>query len=112
ASLAGTRRALPDADEAACLYAFDRWRDESSAMLAEAWISRLLPAPRCPTLIIVSSDDEDVPPAVSLALAQRLEAEVIGVPGSHAGPLLGRQAAEIAERVVEWLSRTCPPREE
>jgi pimeloyl-ACP methyl ester carboxylesterase len=109
ASLAGTRRAVPDADEAACVYAFERWRDESSAALAEAWRSRPLPAPKCPALIIVSADDEDVPPAVSLALARRTGADVMQVPGSHAGPLLGRQAAEHAGRAVEWIRRACPP---
>ena len=30
-SLASTRRAMPDADDAACLYALRRWRDESGA---------------------------------------------------------------------------------
>src|SRR5262249_20334500 len=35
-SLAGTRRALPDADDAACRFAFRRWRDESGAALRDA----------------------------------------------------------------------------
>src|SRR5688572_6205732 len=54
ASLAGTRMALPDSDEAACLYAFRRWRDESGAVLNAARAGIALENPRCPILVLGS----------------------------------------------------------
>jgi len=104
ASLAGTRRALPDADEFAALHAFRRWRDESGLALRQARAGWALPAPACPVLVMGSTDDEDVPPATSRALADSLGAAWLELPGSHVGPLLGRQAAEAARMAVEWLN--------
>lgn len=102
ASLAGTRRALPDADEAAALHAFRRWRDESGAVLRQAQAGVAVARPGVPVLVIASSDDEDVPVAGSLALAADWRATTWQVPGSHAGPLLGRDAAGLARRVLDW----------
>jgi pimeloyl-ACP methyl ester carboxylesterase len=104
ASLAGTRRALPDSDDLAALHAFRRWRDESGQVLRQARAGLGLPAPACPVLVMASSADEDVPPETSAALAKSLGASLQRLPGSHVGPLLGRQAAEAAALAVEWLN--------
>ena len=105
ASLAGTRRALFDADEATCLYAFRRWRDESSDVLREARAGIALAKPACPVLTIVSGKDEDVPETVSLTLAEAIGAHVLHLSeASHVGPLLGRGAADVATQAVDWLN--------
>lgn len=102
ASLAGTRRALPDADDAAALFAFRRWRDESGAALNQAQAGVSLQKPGVPVLVIRSRDDEDVPPAASAALARDWNATSWEVCASHAGPLLGRGAARLATRALDW----------
>jgi len=103
-SLAGTRRALPDADDAACLYAFQRWRDESGRVLNEALRGVDVTLPKCPILLLASELDDDVPLATSIALATSLNADLIHLPrSSHVGPLLGVAAADCAERVLAWL---------
>lgn len=104
ASLEGTRRALPDADEATCLYAFRHWRDESGAALSAARAGVAVAPPACPLLVLASEDDEDVPAAVSADFAQAVGASLLRVPGSHVGPLLGREAARFATLAVEWLN--------
>lgn len=104
ATLAGTRRALPDADDAAALHAFRRWRDESGRVLAEARAGVALPPPRVPVLVIASDADDDVPPDVSAALAAAWGGTPWRVPGSHVGPLLGRQAPALAAAVLPWLN--------
>lgn len=105
ASLSGTRRALFDADEATCLYAFRRWRDESSAVLQDALAGVSLPMPSCPVLTIISGKDEDMPENVSRAFADALNARVSYLPdASHVGPLLGRAAADVAAQAVDWLN--------
>jgi len=104
ASLAGTRKAMPDADDAACLYAFRRWRDESGAVMDAARAGVVVERPGCPVLVMASSEDEDVPVAVSAALAQAYAASLIRVVGaSHVGPLLGRSAAGCAMQAIAWL---------
>lgn len=104
-SLAGTRRSLFDADEATCLAAFRLWRDESGRVLREARAGVTLALPACPALVQVSLDDEDVPPAASVALAEALGADLLRLPGtSHVGPLLGRRATRRAAQAVEWLN--------
>ncbi|MCX7033023.1 MAG: hypothetical protein NT046_03500, partial [Arenimonas sp.] len=62
------------------------------------------PVAAAPTLLMASADDTDVPPAVSTALATALGASLLPLPGSHVGPLLGRQAAAAAAQAVEWLN--------
>ncbi len=104
ASLASTRRAMPDADDIAALFAFRRWRDESGRVLDQAAAGVTVGPPRGPVLVLGSDEDEDVPPARSEALARQLGARWLRWPGSHVGPLLGRRAAEAAEQAVEWLN--------
>ncbi len=104
ASLPGTRRAMPDADESAALFAFRRWRDESGQVLDQAAAGLPLPASDTPAWLLASDDDEDVPPEATRTLARRLGARLQAWPGSHVGPLLGRRAATAAERAVEWLN--------
>jgi len=106
ARLSGTRRALPDADDATTLHAFRHWRDESGAVLREAHGGVAAERPACPVLCVVSRHDEDVPPAGTLAMAGAWGADVLQtLSGSHVGPLLGREAAGIALQAVEWLNR-------
>lgn len=104
ASLAGTRRAMPDADVFAARFAFRRWRDESGQAMDQARLAEPLSKPRCPVLVIASEQDDDVPIALSAALAEAWHASLLRVPGSHVGPLLGRHAAAVAAQAVEWLN--------
>lgn len=105
ARLASTRRALPDADDATALFAFRRWRDESGPVLREAHAGVVLSAPTCRTLCIASAGDEDVPAELAIGMAEAWSLECWRVPGSHVGPLLGRDASDVAARVAGWLSR-------
>lgn len=104
ASLASTRRAMPDADEAAALYAMRRWRDESGAVLAQALAGIEAPWPECPRLCIASHGDTDVNPQTTARFAAAVGASLIALPGSHVGPLLGRDAARAAAQAADWLS--------
>jgi pimeloyl-ACP methyl ester carboxylesterase len=105
ARLASTRRALPDADDATALFAFARWRDESGAVLRAVHAGIDAARPSCPVLCVVSTADEDVPPATTRSLAADWGADLIEAASpSHVGPLLGRGAAALAEQVVAWLS--------
>ena len=108
-SLAATRRAMPDADDAARLYALRRWRDESGAVLNEARDGIAVETPRCPTLLMASELDTDVPPAAARSLAVRLSADFRTIAGaSHVGPLLGRTAADSAAQAADWLAARVP----
>ncbi|QSX78354.1 alpha/beta fold hydrolase [Agrilutibacter solisilvae] len=105
ARLSSTRRAIPDADPATALYAMRHWRDESGAVLRAAHEGLALPPPSVPVLCVVSAADEDVPPALTRALAQALPATLLEADSpSHAGPLLGMGANGLADRVARWLS--------
>jgi pimeloyl-ACP methyl ester carboxylesterase len=105
ASLESTRRALPDADEATCLYAFRRWRDESGAVMNSAQAGVVVARPNCPVLMIASEHDADIPVTISAGLAHAYGAELRVVPdASHVGPLLGRTANCVAESAVAWLN--------
>ncbi len=105
ARLSTTLRALPDADPAAVLYAFRRWRDESGSVLREAAAGLVVAKPHCPVLCIASEDDEDVPATATAALAEAWQAELIRMEStSHVGALLGRGAANAALRTAAWLS--------
>jgi pimeloyl-ACP methyl ester carboxylesterase len=107
ASLAGTRAAMPDAEDAACLYAFRRWRDASGAVMNAARAGIDVAQPACPVLVMASERDEDVPMAASAALAEAFGASLIRVAGaSHVGPLLGRGAAGCALQAIAWLNST------
>ncbi|HEY0179847.1 MAG TPA: alpha/beta fold hydrolase [Dokdonella sp.] len=104
-SFASTRRALPDADDAARFHAFRRWRDESGTVLNEAHAGVGADVPRCPMLVLASAHDGTVPPAASRTLAYRLGADFeLVADASHVGVLLGRRAARAAERVAGWLA--------
>jgi pimeloyl-ACP methyl ester carboxylesterase len=102
-SLSGTRRAMPDADDAACLYAFRRWRDESGAVLDEACAGVAVEAPACATLVLAGAHDRDVPPESSRRLAHELAADFSRVEAGHVDPLLGRAAAGVAAHAAAWL---------
>lgn len=109
ASLAGTRRAMPDVDEAACLFAFRHWRDEAGAVLNVAREGVHVAVPTVPTLVMASELDEDIPIDVSTALAAHWRADVVRLPGaSHVGALLGRTASSIAAQAVAWLNGLRP----
>ncbi|HZX76791.1 alpha/beta hydrolase [Lysobacter sp.] len=105
ARLPSTRRSLPDSDDATALFAFRHWRDESGRVLRGAHAGVALSSPTCRTLCIVSADDEDVPADVATRMAEAWGLESWRVPGSHVGPLLGRDASDIATRAAGWLSR-------
>ena len=103
-TLRSTQRAMPDADDAARLYAFRRWRDEAGAVVDEARAGLVVDPPDCPVLVLASEHDLDVPVESSRALAATLGADFECIAGaSHVGPLLGRSAPRTAERVAEWL---------
>ena len=108
ASLSGTRRALPEADDLAALFAFRRWRDESALALRQARSGVACAEAGAPTLVMASADDTDVPAQRSAALAADLGANLLRLSGSHVGPLLGRQAAASAALAVEWLNGLAP----
>lgn len=104
ASLAGTRAALPDADAATWQYAFRRWRDESGAVVDEACSGIRIGPPACASVVIGSGHDDEIAIDITKALARRLESSFWSVPGSHVGPLLGRDAARLARQAVQWLN--------
>lgn len=105
ARLTGTRRALPDADEATALFAFRHWRDESGRAMREAHEGIVVARPACRVLCIASMVDADVPPALTAALATEWNASLLRATAvSHVGPLLGRHAADCAAQALAWLS--------
>lgn len=107
ARLASTRRAMPDADDASALFAFRHWRDESGAVLREAHEGVVANRPECPTLLIASAQDEDVPPAAIVAMADAWSVSRLQtLSASHVGPLLGRHAAAIAGQAAAWLDES------
>jgi pimeloyl-ACP methyl ester carboxylesterase len=102
-SFASTRRALPDADDAARWLAFRRWRDEAGAVLREAIRGIAVGAVACPVLVLASENDTDVAPAASRALADTLNAEFRLLHGAgHLAPLMGNGASVIAQRAADW----------
>jgi len=105
-SLAGTATSMPDADDAARLFAFRRWRDESGTVLRSARAGVQVATSTCATLVLASERDNEVAPAASLALATLLHAEFLLLSGaSHVGPLLGRDAGRIAAQAADWCER-------
>ena len=96
--------AMPDSDEATRRFAWPRWRDESGAVLNRLARGLRPPRPRGRVLVVISGKDADVPTALSRATARRLRADVETLPAaSHVGPLLGRNAPEVARSVLRWL---------
>ena len=105
ASLAGTRRALPDADDATHAIAWRLWRDESRAVLDDARAGIDCPRTTIPTLAFASGEDDDVPAALTHEVAQALGWTTVDVAGaSHVGPLLGRTAGACAAHALSWLA--------
>lgn len=104
ASLASTRAALPDADPFTACDVWRRWRDESGRVLAAAYAGWPVPAPAGRCLVIASAEDEDVPAAMSSGLAAAWRTDLLRVPGSHVGPLLGAGAAAVAAAAAAWLN--------
>lgn len=103
ASLISTAAALPDADASTWQLAWRRWRNESGAVLAAASSRCGIPLPTSPALMLVSGMDDDVPATTTRALAVALGADVLELGNaSHVGPLLGRDAATVATRVLAW----------
>lgn len=106
ARLASTRDALCDGDEAAAIFAFRRWRDESGSVLREAHAGIEIRKPACPALLIASVRDGDIPPDMICALAREWQVDRLEtLASSHLGPLLGREASDIARQAVAWLNR-------
>ena len=106
ARLQSTRDALGDADDATALFAFRHWRDESGAVLREAYAGIEVARPACPALFVVSLRDEDIPRETSLGLADDWEADRLETLATrHVGPLLDRDAAAVAVQAVAWLNR-------
>jgi predicted alpha/beta hydrolase family esterase len=104
ASLHSTAASLPDAEASTWHIAWRRWRDESGAVMNTASTGVSIERPRAKTLIVISEWDDDVPASTSRALAEALGADILDCAGaSHVGPLLGRAAADMAERVLAWL---------
>lgn len=109
-SIEGTRQAMPEADAAACLYAFRRWRDESGRVLDEAAAGIAVAAPACPLRVLAGGADTDVPPAVAHAIGERFGGSVRVLEGmGHLGPLLGRGAAAVAADALDWMLKACGP---
>lgn len=103
AQLISTAVALPDADASTWQSSWPRWRDESGAAMNEAALGIPVEIPQAKCLVVISGLDRDVPPATSCRLAEALSADAIELPtASHVGPLLGRDAAQIADRVLAW----------
>jgi pimeloyl-ACP methyl ester carboxylesterase len=105
AALAGTVADLPDADLATARWAHRRWRDESGAVLRQAQAGIAVTRPSCPVLVLAAALDDDVPPALSRALAASLDADFAQVAGcSHLGILVGDRAAAAATLAAAWLA--------
>lgn len=104
ARLAGTRRALPDADAVTAIVAMRRWRDESGAVLRTAQAGIVVDRPVIPVLCIASRVDDDVAPATTRAVADAWNTDLLlSDAGSHVGPLLGLAAADTARQVCDWI---------
>ena len=106
ARLHSTRQAMQDADDASALWAFRHWRDESGQALSQAHAGVEVEKPDCPALLVVSQQDEDVPPEIISEWTEAWQADRLEtLANSHVGPLLGRQAQAVATQAVAWLNR-------
>ncbi len=98
-----TATALFDSDEATVQWAWPRWRDESGSVLQEIAAGIAIQPPICPTLIVLGTEDTDIPYRSGLALAEWASADVHLYHGmSHVGPLLSRRAEAVAQAVILW----------
>ena len=106
-SLESTASSLYDSTPEVQRWACERWRDESGAVMRELYSGYAARRPSCPTLFVVSLDDQDVPPDQQLEWAAAWEASTLTYPGmSHVGPLLGTAASDVARAVAEWVETT------
>lgn len=104
----GTLRQLPD-DPQAARFAFERWRDESGAVLREALSGVSLALSPTPMRVLISEADADIPPAAMLAFAEAAHASVHRLPSmTHLQPLLGRAAGSLARQAVDWMNVQVP----
>lgn len=102
--LQDTREALWDSDEEVILWAHERWRDESGAVVRALRAGIEVRKPSCPVLVIASDKDTDIPPDVSQRLAAWAGADFVEYREmSHVGPLLGRRARQVAQHTLGWL---------
>ena len=109
ASLPGTRRALFDSDEMTCLFAFRHWRDESGTVVNAAMQGIDVGKPVCPMLVMASESDSDIPFCLTKEVVESLNASFINLPKtSHVGPLLGKNASQIALQAVAYLNNNFP----
>lgn len=108
-TLAGTRASMPEADEETVRWAHRRWRDESGAVVRAMRAGIPVTPPPAPCLVMIGDEDEDIPPAVGLALAEWLRADVMRFAGvSHVGALLGARAPLLAALARAWLEASLP----
>lgn len=99
-----TRSALFDSDEATIQWAWPQWRDESGAVLNQIASGIVVQPPTCPTLVVLSEQDTDIPYQTGLALATWAKADVTLYHGmSHVGPLLSQRSQEVAQTILTWL---------
>jgi pimeloyl-ACP methyl ester carboxylesterase len=102
--LQDTRDSMPDSDEKTILWAWKKWRDESGAVMDELRAGIETRKPDCPVLVVIGAKDADIPPAVSLKVADRFKADVFQFAGmSHVGPLMSTRAREVAQDTLRWL---------
>jgi pimeloyl-ACP methyl ester carboxylesterase len=104
ARYAATHEAMAEAACSARLFAFRRWRDESGRVLNDARRGWTVAVPASPCLLIASQHDGDTPIELSAALALRLRASLLRLPGGHLAPLLGDLAHQAAGHAVAWLN--------
>ena len=103
-NLQESQEAMPDSDPETVQFAFERWRDESGQVLRELHYGIPVDLPTCRTLVIVGSEDKDVPPTVGTDMTELYGADLIVYEGmSHVGPLLGTRATEVARDTLAWL---------
>lgn len=100
----GTCEAMQGSASSARLFAWRRWRDESGRVLNAARAGIDAPLPSAPCLLLASEQDQDVPIEASAALALRLRASLLRLPGDHLDPLLGDRAHQAAAHAVAWLN--------
>ena len=102
--LSETQAALFDSDDATIQWAWPQWRNESGAVLNEIAAGIAVQPPPCPTLVVLSEQDTDIPYQTGLALATWAKADVTLYHGmSHVGPLLSRRSQEVAQTLLTWL---------
>jgi pimeloyl-ACP methyl ester carboxylesterase len=104
--LKDTEDSMPDSDRKTILWAWKKWRDESGQVMDALWAGVPVTKPTCPVLVIIGTNDTDIPPAISLNVADAFHADVFRYTGmSHVGPLMSTRAVEVAQNSLKWLER-------